>query len=102
MYIRPGNYRTYLSSNENAIHLLEQNIGKINWGKLNHNLNAPNLLAKYPDKINWSILSLHPNAISLLEKNVPTHLYLYSSKRLFPSGDFMTHLYALSAQVGDD
>ena len=53
----------YLSSNPNAINLLEQNQDKINWDNLSLNLNAIELLEKNQDKINWEYLSENPNAI---------------------------------------
>jgi len=60
----------YLSRirNLHAIHLLEQNLDKINWDVLSGNSNAIHLLEKYPEKINWEFLSMNPNAIHLLEK----------------------------------
>jgi len=58
-----------LSKNPNAMHLLEKNLDKINWSGLSQNPNAIHLLEKNPDKIYWSWLSSNPNAIPLLEKN---------------------------------
>ena len=46
-----------LSSNPNAIDLLEMNPEKIDWGKLSSNPNAINLLENNPEKINWYDLS---------------------------------------------
>src|SRR5438067_72512 len=56
----------YLSSNPNAIHLLEKNLNKIDWDGLSRNPNAIHLLEKNLDKIHWSYLSLNPNAIHLI------------------------------------
>ena len=42
-----------LSSNPNAIHLLEQNQDKINWLWLSGNSNAIHLLEQNQDKIDW-------------------------------------------------
>ena len=60
----------YLSANLNAIHLLEQNIDKIRWNWLSFNPNAIHLLEQNVDKINWAMLSGNPNAIHLLEQNI--------------------------------
>ena len=58
-----------LSSNENAINLLEQNQDKIIWSSLSFNENAIELLEQNQDKIDWRFLSTNKNAIKLLEKN---------------------------------
>ena len=63
-----------LSENPNAIHLLEKNLDKIEWNGLTPNLNANvmdniHLLQIIPNMINWWGLSKNPNAICLLEKN---------------------------------
>jgi len=58
-----------LSSNPNAIALLEQNLDKINWYELSQNPNAMGILEKNLDKINWIYLSGNPNAMELLEAN---------------------------------
>ena len=59
-----------LSTNPNAIHLLEQNINKIDWMLLSNNPNAIHLLEKNMEKIDWRQLSYNPNAIHLLEQNM--------------------------------
>ena len=59
-----------LSSNPNAIHLLENNMDKIKWRALSENQNSIHLLENNMDKINWHRLSANPNAIHLLEKNI--------------------------------
>ena len=46
-----------LSSNPNAIHLLEKNQDKINWSELSGNLEAIHLLEQNQDKISWYNLS---------------------------------------------
>ena len=58
----------WLSSNPNAIHLLEKHPEKIDWNWLSSNPNAIHLLEKNPEKINSYWLSKNPNAIHLLEK----------------------------------
>jgi len=58
-----------LSTNENAIDLLEENQNKINWRLLSGNKNAINLLKNNKDKINWFNLSGNPSAINILKEN---------------------------------
>ena len=59
----------WLSCNKNAIHLLEQNQDKIDWYRLSFNKNAIHLLEQNQDKIYWECLSYNKNAIYLLEQN---------------------------------
>ena len=47
----------YLSSNLNAIHILEKNLDKVNWSNLSFNQNTIHILEKNLDKVNWKILS---------------------------------------------
>ena len=58
----------WLSLNPNAIHILEQNLDKANWDYLSQNPNAIHLLEQNLDKVNWEYLSQNPNAIHLLCK----------------------------------
>ena len=60
----------WLSGNENAIDLLEENLDKINWSYLSLNKNAMELLLKNPERIDWTELSQNPSAIGLLEMNL--------------------------------
>ena len=60
----------YLSRNENAIHLLEQNSNKINWSWLSLNPKAIKILTQNSNKIEWHCLSENENAIPILEKNL--------------------------------
>ena len=55
----------YLSSNPNAISLLEKNQNKIDWTILSNNKNAIDILKANQDKIDWYWLSANPNAIEL-------------------------------------
>jgi len=48
----------WLSSNPNAIELLEKNQDKIDWDWLSKNPNALHLLEQNQNKINWNYLSL--------------------------------------------
>ena len=57
-----------LSSNPNAIHILEQNLDKVYWEWLSGNPNAIYLLEQNMDKVDWGELSRNPNAIHLLAK----------------------------------
>ena len=73
-----------LSSNPNAIHLLEANQDEIeiNWTLLSQNPNAIPLLEANQNRIDWVILSSNPNAIHLLEKN-PSFAWLATSNLVF-------------------
>jgi hydroxymethylpyrimidine pyrophosphatase-like HAD family hydrolase len=68
-----------LSKNPNAIHLLEQNMDKIDWYNLSKNPNAIYLLEQNIDKIYWTYLSENPNAIHLLEQNIDKINWIYLS-----------------------
>ena len=71
--INPGNRRVIfklLSSNINAIQLLEKNIDNIDWRHLSSNINAIPILDANIDKIDWYALSRNVNAISILEANI--------------------------------
>jgi len=63
------NWRS-LSQNPNAIHLLEQNIDKIEWLYLSRNPNTIHLFEQNIDKIDWQNLSSNPKAIHILEQNI--------------------------------
>ena len=49
----------WMSSNPNAIALLERNLDKVSWQLLSFNPNAIDLLEKDVDKVNWYNLSLN-------------------------------------------
>ena len=69
-----------MSSNCNAIHLLEQNLDKIHWFNLSYNLNAINIIENNLNRItDWEILSGNPNCIELLIKNYQDHYWEYYS-----------------------
>jgi hypothetical protein len=55
----------WLSSNPNAIHLLEKNPNKIDWKVLSKNPNAIHLLETNPNKIKWGCLSSNPSIFEL-------------------------------------
>ena len=59
-----------LSSNINAIPILENNEEKVDWSHLSSNPNAIPILEKHLDKVNWQSLSDNTNAISILEKHL--------------------------------
>jgi hypothetical protein len=54
--------------NENAIHLLENNLDKINFGCLTMNPKAIHLLEKNLNKVDWELITENPNALHLLFK----------------------------------
>ena len=60
-----------LSSNPNAIHLLEQNLDKVDWRTLPSNPNAIPILEQHLDKVDWRALSNKKNKhlLSLIENN---------------------------------
>ena len=66
------NIYTKLSENENAVHILEKKMDKINWLYFckNKNKRAMDLIEKNVDKISWFSFSSNPNGIDLLEKNM--------------------------------
>ena len=55
--------------NPNAIHLLRNNLEKVNWNELSDNPSAISLLEDNKDKINWICLSSNPNAMHLFKQN---------------------------------
>ena len=69
-----------LSSNPNAIHILETNLDKIDWAWLSMNPNAIDILKNNFDKIDWNYLSSNPNAIYILEKNIDKIHFEYLSQ----------------------
>jgi hypothetical protein len=58
-----------LSTNPNAIHILEENIDHIHWDKLSGNPSAIHLLEQNQEKIDWFCLSKNPSAIEWLKNN---------------------------------
>ena len=79
----------YLSSNPNAIQILENNLDKVSWLGLSENPNAIHLLEKNLDKVNWKLLSFNPNAIPILEKNLDKVCWFY----LFKNTNIFTYDY---------
>ncbi len=61
---------TILSSNINAINILEQNLDKVDWYELSKNINAIHILEKNLNKIKWNVLSYNINAVPILENNL--------------------------------
>jgi hypothetical protein len=61
-----------LTSNPNAICLIEKHLDKIVWSRLSLNPHprAIHMLEEHPENINWYYLSTNPGAISLLKKNI--------------------------------
>ena len=59
-----------LSSNPNAIPILEKNLDKVDWWMLSGNPNAIPILEKNLDKVDWRMLSKNPNAIPILENHI--------------------------------
>jgi len=65
----------WLSSNPNAIHILEKNLDKVNWSWLSDNPNAIHILEKNLDKINWKWLSMNLNIFKYDYKEIKNALY---------------------------
>jgi len=87
----------YLSSNPNAIYLLEQNKDKINWHWLSENPNAIHLLEQNKNKINWTFFSQNLaiftydyDKIKTDRKQINREIieYVYHPKRLFKHRNF--------------
>jgi hypothetical protein len=74
----------FLSSNINAISILEKNIDKIYWNELSSNTNALRILQRNERKIVWTYLSMnsHPEAIRMLQKNVNKIDWRYLSSNI--------------------
>lgn len=83
-------YWSKLSSNPNAIPLLERNLDLIDWVELSKNPNAIHILEKNLEKIQWSNLSENPNALHLLEKHlekkssIPYGIFTNTNPKVFP------------------
>jgi hypothetical protein len=73
----------YLSANEKAIKLLEENPTKIIWFKFSKNPKAIRLIEKEllvrPENVNWSSLSQNPEAIRILGNNKDKIVWSYFS-----------------------
>jgi hypothetical protein len=54
-----------LSINSNAIHILENNLDKINWNQLSTNPNAIHLLKSHRMNINWQFISSNPSIFEI-------------------------------------
>jgi hypothetical protein len=90
-----------LSSNPNAIHILENNFDKIDWDKLSGNPNAIHILEKNLDKINWDKLSENPNAIDILRifRCKKQNIYKINFDYLFENSNAMRVLRALESPL---
>ena len=93
------------NSNPNAIHILKNNLDKVNWERLSGNPNALrsaiHILKNNLDKVNWSvILSINPGAIT--HPNISTLI-----QKVYPFMDMYTkmlilqnpHIFALDTKA---
>ena len=64
-----------LSSNPNAIHIIEKNLDKVDWDELSSNPNAIHILEKNLDKVDWCELSYNPNIFEYDYKEIKNTLY---------------------------
>jgi hypothetical protein len=64
-----------------ALELIEKNLDKVVWHRLCANINpkAIEILESHMDKIDWEVLSANPNAIHLIEKNMDKISWTYLS-----------------------
>ena len=51
----------WLSSNHNAIYILEENLNKVDWELLSGNVNAVHILVKHLDKVRWMQFLKNPS-----------------------------------------
>jgi len=58
-----------LTTNPNAIHILEKNLYRVNWRFLSLNSNAIHLLEKNLDKVDWYNLSRNPKGVDILKQH---------------------------------
>ena len=61
---------TCICENPKAIHLIEQNMDKADMEILSENPAAIHILEKNLDKVDWHLLSRNVNAVHILEKNL--------------------------------
>jgi hypothetical protein len=73
-----------ISMNVNAIHLLRENIDKVNWTMLALNQSGIPLLLENNHMIEWPILSSNPEAIHFLLENPDKINWDYFSKNSHP------------------
>jgi len=81
------NFIDRLSSNPNAIPLIEKNLEKISWYDLVANLNAYHLIKNNINKFNWCNLSSNPNAIDLIENKIIEELISPCKKKKLDNTD---------------
>jgi len=72
----------YVSSNPNAISLLEQNPKKIDWYWLSGNPNAIHLLEQNPNNIGWTTLSANPSIFEIDYQAMKEQCSLYKEELL--------------------
>ena len=78
----PSCCAVWYTKNENAIHLLEMNIDKIDWRWLSRNHNALHLLESNFDKINWTHLSSNQKCYYYREGNLETQMVFNNTLRI--------------------
>jgi hypothetical protein len=72
-----------LSTNPNAIHILEKNLDKVYWERLSSNTNAIHILDKNLHKVNYVVLSENPNAIHLISRLLLNHSKMKENMKPF-------------------
>ena len=64
----------YLSGNPKAIHILEQNLDKIDWLMLSQNPAAIHILEKNIDKISWELILTNPAIFTYDYEKIKEHM----------------------------
>ena len=64
-----------LSMNPNAIHILENNLDKVDWDELSINPNAIHIIENNLYKVDWEWLSSNPNIFEYDYKEIKNTLY---------------------------
>ena len=61
---------TFLSSDKNAIKILQNNLDKVDWSNLSSNKNAIELIKNNLDKVDWCNFSRNPSIFQ--DESIPT------------------------------
>jgi len=91
--------------NPNAIHILEQNIDKINWGLLTLNPNAEKLLNENKDKINWYWISDNPCIFEINYKKLEERINIFKEeliKKIYHPNKLWYYIEKYNYDIGDD
>ncbi len=94
-----------LTTNPNAIRLLEQNLDKINWNWISKNPNAIHLVEQYPDCGDWKLLLQNPSIFEIdyqvLEKRIE-HFKEELIAKCFHPDRLVYYLETYNYDIGDN